>query len=74
MAAIFHGATCFTERRRKHIIDDIKGTVPEGFNRLRDINLAVDHLLKLGRLKEDKLRGAKTGPEKTILRVIGTKG
>jgi hypothetical protein len=54
-----------------HIIDDIKDIVSR-FNRQKDINWAVDHLLDSGWLKEDPVRQAKTGPEKTIMRVVGT--
>jgi replicative DNA helicase len=55
-------------KRAKRIIDDLKETA-QGFNRLRDINLVVDHLLESGLLREIKVKG-KTGPEKTILRVV----
>jgi hypothetical protein len=59
-------------KEAKPIIDNIKEMVT-GFSRVRDINLAVDHMLQAGGLKEDWVKG-KTGPEKTILRVIATAG
>jgi hypothetical protein len=39
---------------------------------VRDIGQAVDHFLEAGWLKEDKVREAKTGPGKIILRVAAT--
>jgi len=59
------------DEEAKHITDGLKKAV-QGFNRVRDINLAVDHLLKAGWLKEDQVKMSKTGPPKTILRVIAT--
>jgi len=61
------------DKKAKPVIDEIKEVVP-GFNRIRDITHAVDYLLDAGWLKEEKVREAKTGPEKTILRVIATTG
>lgn len=58
-------------KEAKSIIDDLKEVVP-GFQRLRDINMAVDYLLEAGWLKEVPIRKAKTGPEKTVLRVVAT--
>ena len=63
LAAISHGGTCFTTRKRSTSLTIIKETV-QGFNRVRDINMAVDHMLEAGWLKEDKVREAKTGPGK----------
>jgi replicative DNA helicase len=60
-------------KEARHIIDKLKEEVV-GFQRLRGINWAVDHLLEGGWLKEIKVTGAKTGPGKTILRVIATAG
>jgi hypothetical protein len=60
------------EKSAKPIADAIKETVPS-FNRVRDINLAVDHLLSRGLLKETG-RAGKTGPEKIILRVFEPAG
>jgi hypothetical protein len=60
-------------KEAKHIIDNLKKTV-QGFNRVRDINMAVDHMLEAGWLKEAQVRRAKTGPEKTILQVVATAG
>jgi AAA domain/DnaB-like helicase N terminal domain len=58
-------------KEAKHIIDGIKEMVPS-FSRVRDINQAMDHLLEAGWLEEVKVKGVKTGPGKTILRVVAT--
>ncbi|MHB9075693.1 MAG: hypothetical protein ACYC6G_19490 [Desulfobaccales bacterium] len=57
----------------KPIIEALKNEI-EGFNRIRDVNLALDHLLKNGWLREVKVAGAKTGPAKTILQVVAAAG
>jgi replicative DNA helicase len=59
------------EKEARRVIDKLKEEVV-GFQRLRDINWAVNHLLEGGWLKEIKVTGAKTGPGKTILQVIAT--
>jgi hypothetical protein len=61
------------EKKAKNIIDGLKDMV-EGFSRVRDINLAVDHMLQAGWLKEVKVAGAKTGPGKAILQVVAIAG
>lgn len=60
------------EKEAKPITDAIKETVT-GFSRVREINLAINHLLAAGWLREEGLKG-KTGPEKTILRVVTMAG
>ncbi len=58
--------------KAKLIIDDLREAT-QGFNRVRDINWVIDHMLQSGWLKEIKVK-PKTGPEKTILQVVATAG
>jgi hypothetical protein len=53
----------------KAIITGLKDGA-EGFNRVRDISLAVDYLLGNGWLQEKQVQGAQKGPRKTILKTV----
>jgi len=61
------------EDRAKLVIDHIKKE-QGAFNRVKDVNWAVDHLLHAGLLEEVKMSVAKTGPPKKVLRVVGPEG